>query len=75
MYTQNIIKKENYMQAPSMSGCIQADLANTTVKVFAGCRIKQYINRRGSLPQRSHRHVKTPKVDGKASFRTSKHQN
>jgi len=55
-----------------MPGCTQADLADITVEAFTGCRIKQYINKPDSLPQRSHRYVKTPNVDGKASFRTSK---
>jgi len=55
-----------------MPGCTQAHLADTSVEGLTGCRIKQYINKPGSLPQRSHRHIKTQNVDGKASFRTSK---
>ena len=37
-------------------------------------KIKQYIITHGYLLQRPQRHVKTPNVDGKARFRTSKHQ-
>jgi len=55
-----------------MPGCTQADLADTTEEGLTGCRIKQYINKPDSLPQRSRRHIKTQNVDGKASFRISK---
>ena len=58
-----------------MPGRTQADLADYTVEASQAAGIKHYINKPDSLPQRSHIYVKTPNVDGKASFRTSKHQN